>query len=387
MNILIYSLIVLATVSTTVSAGKFIDKRPGLTPTTTKPLEPWIRTVSSDEVELVTPAVIDGITFSASPRIHVKTPTPWVSLKKDGVAKTITPKVKGAETKNGWPDYDDWFARETTMIHDLSNKKVKGEKNNNNNNKEVKVHKEIKFIPQDESELRLNPLIRCTPDRYFDRKGEKKNSAPFCTPQQNTGILFDQVHWVSWYTRFFKDNEKVRLHLAYVEDTFQKLQKREILAELGSNTDYAFWSSDWIENSGFYPLSIEYEWLMGKYNQQAVLAIQPESVYNEDFDLLHNGTIIQLREGPTVRGKQKKEPVTIELKKSNDGITMAMLALPTCLLAFLCVYMFVVYYTRTLRKLNLPKPESNFRRRMNKTSRKSSRRGYGYERLNSYEMT
>ena len=145
---------------------KFIDKRPQRS-ISSEALSPWPRTVSG-RFELVTPVVIDGITFSASPR-SVKTPTPWVSLKGDGIAKTIVPKVKGMETKNGRPDYDTYFATPITKTFDLSSL-IEGHTGVD------RYHKQIEYIPEDATEADLNPLIRCIPDRYFDKRGVKKTA-------------------------------------------------------------------------------------------------------------------------------------------------------------------------------------------------------------------
>lgn len=313
--------------------------------------EPWIRTVSG-HIELVTPTVVDGITFSASPR-NVKTPTPWVSLKKDGLPKTIKPKVKGLETKNAWPDYEQWFDTPVTVTHDLSNAK---------GNKEGKTHhKEVKMIPINQDELRLNPLIRCTPDRYFD----KNKAGPLCTPQKNSNIVLGKTHWVSWFTRYFDSDEKVRIVMAYVESKGIN-RKRDT-----SGSDPVFFESDWLDNDeGFYPLQIEKDWLLGQYNQLVGLGIQPQSVPDDEFDLLANGTILRLRMGPTVQKDRLVDP-----SSKDDGLIMTIIALPTCVLVFFCFYMCFLYSTRDLRSVG------------HKSVRRRKKRDGYYEQLDMYEMT
>ncbi|CAN6615748.1 PMA1 stabilization in the Golgi protein 1 [Trichomonascus vanleenenianus] len=339
----------------------FVDKRPAST-TSQESLSPWIRTVSG-EVELVTPTVIDGITFSASPK-PLKTPPPWVSLKKDGTPKTISPRVKGGETRNPWPDYDTWFDTPVTVTHDLS-EKIKDHKGE-------KYHVEIKNVPEDNPDWQLNPLIRCTPDRYFNTGGGKKNSDPFCTPNQNSLILLDKVHWITWYTRFFDKGDKVRLHLVYVEDRGEPVTKRS-LGKRG--TEVAFFTTEWMENKGYFPLEIERDWLMDEYEQMVVLSIQSKSMDDEEFDLL-NGTILRLRLGPTVKKPSKEDYAKLELHRSEDGFMMAFLTIPTVLLVFCCAYLLVVWYTKDIRKISGLKPRS---RRLRKGK---------YERLpsNTYEL-
>jgi hypothetical protein len=257
------------------ASAKFIDKST-ITPSPDL-LQPWPRTVSG-KFELVTPVVIGGITFSASPK-SIDTPTPWISLKNDGTPKTIVPKVKGGETKNPWPDYGTYFATPMTMTYDLSTL-IAGHTGE-------KYLEAINYVPEDDTNRGLTPLLRCTPDRYFDRRGIKHGSAPFCTPQQNSHIMAHQIHWVTWYTTYFNDTDMIRLHLAYVEESHHRdVTKR--------SRGHAFWTTDWMDNSGMYPLLVQEDWLSGEYEQLAVLAIQSESDDNEVFDVLQ-GTIIKLR--------------------------------------------------------------------------------------------
>lgn len=320
-----------------VNGDKFIDKRPPKTTSSSESLKPWPRT-RNGKFELVTPTVVDGITFSASPKDSYKTPPPWVSLKKDGRPKTIKPKIKGGDVKNDWPDYDTYFDVPVTKTHDLS-KVIEGHEGE-------RYFKEVKLVPEDKADKYLNPLIRCTPDRYFNRRGGKKNSDPFCTPTQNSHILLDQVHWVTWYTRYFDDDEKVRLHMAYVEDTGETIQKRD--GKVGGAAE--FFTSEWTPNDGFFPLEIEEDWLLGQYEQLAVLGIQPESVDESEFNLL-NGTIVKIRKGPTVIRGDKQEKLTVK-PLSDDGIIMALLSIPTVILFFGFCYMMFVYCTKEKRTFN-----------------------------------
>lgn len=333
----ILSVLVLVLVGTSVNCSdRFIDKRPPAT-TSTATLEPWPRT-RSGKFELVTPVVIDGITFSASPRSNYKTPPPWVSLKKDGRPKTIKPKIKGGDIKNDWPDYDTYFDSVMTKTHDLY-KAIEGHSGD-------RYYKEHKLIPEDKEDKYLNPLIRCTPDRYFNRKGGKKNSDPFCTPTQNSQVLLGQIHWVTWYTRHFDNpDDKVRLHMAYIEDTGEPIQKRQI----GGNAQ--FFTSEWMENDGFYPLEIEEEWLLEKYEQLVVMAIQPESMADSEVDLLDIGTILKIRRGPTVMKDSEQEKIKVK-PLSEDGIIMALLSIPTVILFFALCYMLFVYCTKDARGIN-----------------------------------
>uniref|UniRef100_A0A060SY87 ARAD1A10428p n=1 Tax=Blastobotrys adeninivorans TaxID=409370 RepID=A0A060SY87_BLAAD len=322
----------------------WVDKRPPATTSSQGPPKAWARTVSG-KFELVTPTVIDGITFSASPKSSYKTPPPWVSLNKDGRPKTIKPKIKNGETKNNWPDYDTYFDTPYTVTYDLSTLVEDHEGD--------RFHKEVKYEHSEEHDRDryLNPLIRCTPDRYFNKHGGKKNSDPFCTPVQNSNILLDKVHWVTWYSREFDEAEQVRLHLAYVgqHKGHGPRHKRTDASELKGGVDYAFWSSPYMDNSGYYPLEIDESWLNNQYEQLAILAIQPESVDDSEFDL-SNGTIIKLRRGHTVQ-KDKAKIMTSD----DEGIIMAVLTVPTVIVVFACIYLYVVYASKNTRAISVNK--------------------------------
>lgn len=91
-----------------------LERRVDDTQTTEPPVapKPWIRahTLPTTTVtELVTPTIWGGVTFSASPRSHSKTPLPWLSLDREGQVKTISPKLKNGITQNGSPHYGTWF--------------------------------------------------------------------------------------------------------------------------------------------------------------------------------------------------------------------------------------------------------------------------------------
>lgn len=318
--------------------------------------KPWLRTVSG-KVQRVTPTVVDGITFSAKPRPG-KTPPPWVSLEKDGIAKTIVPKVKGIETKNNWPDYGTYFDSSYTTIHDLQ--ALLGDAGEKD-----QYHTEVVLIPEDKSNQVLNPLIRCTPDRYFTTNDEPLGSAPFCTPQENSHILLGVTHWVTWYTKFFNQQDKVRLHLSIIQSkhTKRSIEQQanhrlndELIVHRRDISDSIF-TSDWLENNGMYPLEIKESWLDGEYEQLAVLSIQGESDLDNSFDLLQ-GSIVKLRRGPTVIKEDKDEKFKKIKTQDDDSFLFGILIIPTILLVFLVFYLFVSWSTRKKRSFTSLKPRS-----------------------------
>lgn len=67
--------------------------------TTSEEPKPWIRTVYSTKVEIVTPTVIAGVTFSAKPLATPDPLQPWVSLQKDG-----RPKLSSLKSRMGIPE-------------------------------------------------------------------------------------------------------------------------------------------------------------------------------------------------------------------------------------------------------------------------------------------
>ena len=62
--------------------------------TTSEVPKPWLRTIYSTKKEIVTPTVIAGVTFSAKPQPTKDPLQPWISLDKQGLPKTIKPKMR-----------------------------------------------------------------------------------------------------------------------------------------------------------------------------------------------------------------------------------------------------------------------------------------------------
>lgn len=284
--------------------------RPKHTTTTTETPKPWLRTIYSTQKEIVTPTVIAGITFSGKPKATPDPLEPWVSLKKDGTPETVKPQVKNGRTKNAVPDYSTYF--QTMSIKTFSPEELEGAGLDPNES-----HEEEIFLEEDKTYVSLNPIIRCTPDRYFN-KGLAKDvsSEPFCTPRENSDLKVDKTYFITWYTRFFEDEngknvDQVRLHLSYVKEKAHDkgYAKREIPA--------AFFSSEWVKNvDGVYPLEISEEWLQEEYARKAVISIQPMGVKDEDFDPLEYGVIVNILLGSKVF-KTTKQQLTLQ----DEGIT------------------------------------------------------------------
>ncbi|GME77111.1 unnamed protein product [Ambrosiozyma monospora] len=78
---------------------------------------PWLRTIYGTIPEVVTPTVIGGVTFSTKPPATTDGLEPWVTIKKDGTPKTIKPKLKNGQLKNGKPDVKNYFKEQSTIIY------------------------------------------------------------------------------------------------------------------------------------------------------------------------------------------------------------------------------------------------------------------------------
>ncbi|ODV62280.1 DUF4448 domain-containing protein ASCRUDRAFT_25117, partial [Ascoidea rubescens DSM 1968] len=331
--------------------------------------EPWVRTIYSSIVEVVHPTVIDGITFSAKPSIETNIPQPWISLNNQGRPKTIKPKFQNGYTKNGYPDYSTWFKEPVTKTYDQKELKA-------HNMKDGDKLTQIEWIDEDKTYVSLNPVIRCTPNRY-KKKGSTKilSSEPFCTPTENSSFDLDKVYFISWYTKYFKNAKNIRLHLAYVsesiyeknylrkrdeidfepkDDDFESDSKKETDSTVDKNFNYkpsgiedAFFTSEWMLNEngdGMYPLIVDPDWI-GEKNvyKKVVINLQPDNVADDDFDLLTNGTIVTFRKRAKVDKKEKhSDNGFLGEFGSEESKYMIMMAMPTVVIVFACIMYFLL---------------------------------------------
>lgn len=330
--------------------------------------KPWLRTLSDDRVEVVTPTVIGGVTFATKPPMTTNGLEHWISLDKQGQPKTIKPEIKNGIIKKGWPDYKTWFATPTTIIHDNSNL-------NAHNLGEDELFEEELFLPEDPYEHSLNPLIRCTPERY-SKKGSLKvdTSEPFCTPQDNIRWILDKTYFITWYSGFFsKDVENIRLIFSHVKQSAHQkdlkkregeevdisLSKRSKEIELGGKVQKSFYVTDWIKNTkGFIPFEIKEEWIGGDdiYQRKVLVTIQPDNIKDEEFDILKNHIVVEFSKGVKVDKSQLVDIKKAEEKKRNKFLGIVdeeeedwekyyiIMGLPTCVAVFgLFAYLFVTY--------------------------------------------
>ncbi|KAL6947187.1 hypothetical protein ACO0QE_002062 [Hanseniaspora vineae] len=258
--------------------------------TTTEVLKPWVRTITQPTRtfnEVVTPTVIAGVTFSTKPPVSTDPLQPWVSLNKLGEPKTIRPQIKNGRTKNASPTYSTYFGNVYTTTRSYEEL---GKPHNMDPND---VHEEEIYEDEDKTYVSLNPIIRCIPPRYFNKGlGKNIDSAPFCTPRENSELKVDHTYFVTWYTRFFttpneedplRDDQvqKVRIHLSYVHESAHEKGVKKRANEFHEAT---FFVSEWLKNvDGVYPLTIDKEWLQGEYERKVLMSIQPESISDEDF--------------------------------------------------------------------------------------------------------
>lgn len=326
-----------------------------------KPPAPWYRTVDG-QVEIVRPTVIAGVTISAKPPKTTDPLHEWVSLNKQGLPKTIKPEIKKGRTKNGQPDYSTYFQSATTITYNKEQLKA-------HNMAEDEVFTEVVHIEESDLEDHLlNPIIRCTPDRY-KKKGIAKDvlTKPFCTPEDDVRLILDKTHFITWYSRYFAPEvEKVRIHLSNVKESakqkgFKKRElvdeeddidytpfdKRSKVLEHGGKVKEGFFVSDWVKNEdGYYPLTIIEEWFpKGVFEKKVLISLQPDNVPDDEFNVLTDSIVVEFWKGAKVlKGDfadlRKQEEKLVQKYLTGDyveeGINyeeyMIILALPTCVM-------------------------------------------------------
>lgn len=342
--------------------------------TTTDAPKPWVRTIYSDKVEIVRPTVIAGVTFSARPPETTNGLEPWINLNKDGSPKTIKPQYKNGQFKKASPTYGTWFAAVTTVA--MGKEELKA-----HNMADDEIFEHEKVIPEDQTYQMLNPLVRCTPDRYSNKGlGKDVSSEPFCTPQDNQNLKMDKTYFITWYSRFFKNAKKVKIHLSFLKEhaahkgTKRSLEnegsieeanitKRSSLIEQGATLkEKSFFQSDWLDvEQGYYPVTIDEEWFGKEWYKKVLLSIQPEDTDIEDFDYLKNSIVIEISKGAKVskehltdykklEEKWRKQELNVAIEEGPDFEKyIIMMSVPTCVAIFaLGMYLFVMYNNKNL---------------------------------------
>lgn len=268
-------------------------------------LRAWMRTIYSTKVEIVTPTVIAGVTFSASPPATTNGLEPWVSLKKDGSPVTVQPKMKNGRIEKSSPDYSTYFQTATTVLYNKEQLKA-------HNMEDDQIFEQVEFIPEDLNYQLLNPIMRCTP-QFYKMSGFAKDRSlePFCFPHDNTKLYMDKTYFITWYTRFFLDDVKsVRLHLSYIKESLHQQglkrdldevtkEKRSVVIEGGGKIgESSFFVSDPIErNTGIFPITILPEWFAeNTFYHKVLISLQPDNVPDEEFDHMANFIIIEINQ-------------------------------------------------------------------------------------------
>lgn len=321
-------------------------KAEGKTSTSEVPKK-WHRTIYSTQVEIVQPTVIAGVTFSAKPPTTTNGLEPWVSLNKNGSPKTIRPKNKNGHIQNGSPTYGTWFATPTTVVYSKEELKA-------HNMADDELYEHVEYIPEDLTYHSLNPILRCVPD-YYGPKGMAKmdKTEPFCFPRENAVLLMDHTYFVTWFSRFFKDTAKVRVHLSHIKESARhKGMKREeessffgrfkrnfvdkstenvlsifskrssVIEKGGSLQEASFWSSEWLSNdAGFLPLDIKEEWFgPSDWYRKVLISIQPENVSDDEFDVMKHSIVVEFRKGAKVSKGTNLDLKKLEEKYAKEGI-------------------------------------------------------------------
>ncbi|RCK54611.1 hypothetical protein Cantr_03820 [Candida viswanathii] len=354
--------------------------------TTVTPPPKWYRT-RDGSVEIITPTVIQGVTFSAKPPATTNGLEWWVSLKDDGSPKTIKPQNKNGQIKNGRPDYSTWFQTATTITYNKEELKA-------HNMADDEIFEEVQYIQEaDLDNHLLSPLVRCTPDRYKKKGiGRDRSTAPFCTPKDNARLTMGKVYFVTWYSRFWGDDVKnVRVHLNYINEKWTQkglkkrddefgdgeeefieersdnntedvtreltLSKRSSVLEAGGKISSNFFTSDLIDvDVGWFPLDISPDWFDKEYWRKVLISVVPEGYEDkEDYNIFKDSIVIEIWKGVKVSKGHLEDLKRLEEKYANrhmydieveEGINfdeyMMMIALPTCaVLAAVGMWLFV----------------------------------------------
>ncbi|GAV54317.1 hypothetical protein ZYGR_0AL00490 [Zygosaccharomyces rouxii] len=313
--------------------------------TTSEEPKPWHRTIYGDKVEVVTPTVIAGVTFSRKPLVTPDPLEPWVSLNKEGRPKTINPEIKKGRTKNGHPDYSTFFKKIHTIS--LGYDQLKAENMNYGD-----IHEEEVAEEEDNTYTSLNPIIRCTPKRYHN-KGHSKNipSEPFCTPHEDSMWRVGNTYFLTWYTHFFKNEhsdevvDRVRIHMAYVKERANEkgVLKRDV-------SQATFFQSEWIKNvDGVYPIEVLQQWLNGVRTRKVVISVQPETVPDDEFDPLQYGIFVFLDEGSKVYKQTKHELALKDAGITDDKWYYVVISIPTAVIVALVLMYFFINANRKYR--------------------------------------
>lgn len=299
--------------------------------------KPWLlKPTDGAEPIHVTPTVWGDALFRGQQAVGA-VPNPWIKLKKDGQAKTITPKVVKGKTKNAPPEYGDYFHVNRDVTENAREAGIKTADPTAN------IVHNLMLQEEDPIEASFNPVERCTPEKFI--KVKKQRVGPWCSPQYGKGVMLDTVHWFTWYTRDFPDAEKVRLHCAYIQG--KALHKRDDIAG-----DHTFFISDWVSNVwGVYPMEIEEDWLDGEYDQKVAVAIQPDTMDDDEVTeeyLLKNSTFVRFRRGAIV---QKKDKGRLDLDKSEEGMMITIITIPSVVVIFACIYILFSQVTAGARAI------------------------------------
>ena len=332
-----------------------------------EPPKPWIRTIYDDVVEVVTPYVIGGVTFAAPQPQTTNGLEPWISINKEGLPKTITPKLKNGIIANGYPDVKTYYQTATTVVHHQKDLKA-------HNLGDDETVEEVIMIEEDDTYVKLSPLQRCTPDYYY-KKGvaNVESSEPFCAPEERRKFRVGLTYFITWYTRFFENTNKVRFHYAYVnEKSHEKgFDKRDFLdaalkdmdteiervageVATGGAVHGAFYSSDWIDNTnGWYSFEVKPEWLQEKFYKKVAIAIQPDSIPDDEFSILDAPHIFATFQYKESIGKNTKEMRALQDKVgTNDDVYYVIAAMPTVVLISVIGMYGFLYLTRKHRDLS-----------------------------------
>lgn len=296
---------------------------------------PWHRTIYETQVEIVTPTIVGGITFSAKPAEETNGLEPWISLDKNGRPKTIKPKIKGGNTKDASPTYGTYFQTPVTKTYNKEELKA-------HNMADDEVYEYVEWIKEDTTYQELNPVIRCTPQLY-KKKGMAKNISPepFCFPRDDATWHVDKTYFVTWYYPFFEtDVKQVKVHLSHVkvtarqkgmkrslgsmvEDGIDKVKRTfskrsQVIEKGGTIAQRSFFTSDWLDKeTGIFAITVDKEWLGKEWNRKALLSIQPDDVGDDEFDHLEHSVVVELAYGAKV-GKGHN----LDLKKQEEKAKM-----------------------------------------------------------------
>ncbi|KAH3681901.1 hypothetical protein WICPIJ_007133, partial [Wickerhamomyces pijperi] len=102
--------------------------------------------------------------------------------------------------------------------------------------------------------------------------------------------------------------------------------------------------SDWIPNlDGYFPIEVDNEWLGDKQSKAILVAVQPDNVDDDEFDLIKSHHVtVHFQRRATVAKNSKVDKELQDRTGTNDDVYYIIMSVPTVVvLAVLGMYLFL----------------------------------------------